>query len=719
MNLQRLRQMDLGEIAGRSRMKASKWWDRVGDTVGRRAPDLDAQESHRRLEAFRESAPSVFFEGASDPRTPALLAQRAPDSMRLVIARAEEALTGRFDLLGYRRLSFGRPVDWHLDPVSGRRAPLVHWSRLDPLDTASVGDSKVVWELNRHQWLVSLAEAYRMTRDERYAEGFSAYLEQWLASNPAGRGINWASSLELAFRLVAWCWALVLFRRSASLRPEMFVRMECSIEEQARQVEKYLSYYFSPNTHLTGEALGLLYVGTLFPGLSRAREWRERGARILADEIPRQVMSDGVYFEQSTCYQRYTAEIALHYLILCARTGVPVPSALRERVQAMLDFLLAVGSPRGEAPPIGDADGGWLLPFVPRGAGDLRGVFGVAAALFGRPDYAWAADGDVPEALWLLGPPGLAAFDAVRPAPPEGSPSRLFAEGGYAVMRNGWKAQDHQLIFDVGSLGCPISGGHGHADLLSVQCSVFGEGAIVDGGVGTYADEEWRSFFRSTAAHSTVMVDGLSQAVPSGPFTWQQRPCARLRRWVSTEAFDFADADHGAYGRLSDPVRHRRRVLFIKPRYWVIVDDLEGRAPHRFELRFQFGPRDVRLERDSWARAAAGGGALLLRPFSVVPLEARLRSGSNEPREGWISPDYGRHVPAPVVAYSATAPLPVRVVTLLLPSADPAARPPAVKPLRHGDGVLVGLEFESTGETVAIEGIDGLPAHLPPADLGS
>src|SRR6185503_12896421 len=154
---------------------------------------------------------------------------------------------------------------------------------------------------------------------------------------------------------------------------------------------------FSPNTHLTGEALGLLYVGTLLPELSRARHWRELGARILADQIPRQVLGDGVYFEQSTCYQRYTAEIALHYLVLCARTGESAPSAVGDRVRAMLDFLLAVRSPRGEAPPIGDADGGWLLPLARRAPGDLRGLFGIAAAMFGRRDYAWAAAGEVTE----------------------------------------------------------------------------------------------------------------------------------------------------------------------------------------------------------------------------------------------------------------------------------------------------------------------------------
>ncbi|HLQ22861.1 MAG TPA: heparinase II/III family protein, partial [Gemmatimonadales bacterium] len=464
MKLQRLRRMGLAEFVGRTRMEASKLWDRVAANGARRRPLWSAVECRQRLDAFRQAAPSRFFAGAGDERMPALLADRASDAVGEVIAGAEWTMAGRFDLLGYRGLSFGDPVDWHLDPVSQRRAPLVHWGRLDPLD-AAIGDSKVVWELNRHQWLVELGQAYRTTGDERYGEMFVTHVGNWLDANPVGQGINWASSLEIALRLMAWCWALVLFRRSPALSPELFARMSASIEEHAAHVERYLSYYFSPNTHLTGEALGLFYAGTMFPEMAQASRWRERGAQILIAESSRHVLPDGVYFEQSTCYQRYTVEIALHFLILGARSGFRIPAVMGERVQSMLDFLLTVRSPGGPAPQIGDSDGGWLLPLSRRSPSDLRGVFGPAAALFGRPDYAWAAGGVVPELLWLLGPTGLATFESLRPEPPPGAPSRLFDGGGYAVMRDGWGAEGHHLVFDVGPLGCPDSGGHGHADL--------------------------------------------------------------------------------------------------------------------------------------------------------------------------------------------------------------------------------------------------------------
>ena len=694
VKLRRLRGMGITEIACRGRQEVSKWLDRTG--LGWRDRGRPAPAGGGRAELD----PRRFFEGAVSAETPGLVTACTPDAHDRAVALAAAVRHGRFRLLGYPTLSFGDRVDWHLDPVSGVRAAAAHWSRLDPLDRTRVGDSKVVWELNRHQWMVALAQAYRLTGDETYCEAFVGYVRQWIAANPRGQGINWASSLEVALRLISWSWALFLFRGSARLSPAFVAAMVEGIGEHAAHVERYLSHYFSPNTHLTGEALGLLYAGVVFPECRRAQRWRQQSMQILIEQSGRQIFDDGVYFEQSTCYQRYTAEIYLHAMILAARNGLVFPQTLSTRIQSLLDFLLWVRNPDGSMPAIGDADGGWLLPLTTRAPDDLRGIFSTAAAWFGRSDYAWAAGGSpTPETLWLLGRPGLEAFQALEASAPESAPSRLFAHGGHAVMRTSWRRDAHQLIFDVGPLG---DLGHGHADLLSVQCAVFGASCLVDAGTYCYtADPGWRDFFRSSAAHSTVTLDGLSQAVPSGPFGWRARPRARLRRWQSTDALDFVDAEHAAYRRLADPVVHRRRILFVKPRYWIIVDDLEGAAEHRLDLRFQFAPMEVSVDPTLCARAhRPDGRGLLVRPLSTVPLKGEVREGEVDPREGWISADYGQRRPAPMLVYSAVTRLPSRIVTLLLPTEDISAPAPGVSLVLDGGSTPVGLVFEETREQV-------------------
>lgn len=738
MKLLRMLRTDVQDLVNRGWQEISRSFDRVAVTAlpgGGRAqnffehlapqsadcpaglsPEATSRDSaHARLGAFRRSGVERFFAGAGDPRVPALFDAEMRENREQTFTTADALCTRSFKLLGHRALILGAPIDWHRDVVSGQRAPFLHWSRIDPLDPASVGDSKVTWELNRHQWLVDLGRAYCLSSDERYASAFAAYVRDWMRANPPGIGINWASSLEVSYRMISWCWALNLFRDSAALTPQLFEDMTGWLRAHAAHVEKYLSRYFSPNTHLTGEALGLFYASVLFPELPRAGRWRKTGMRILLEQLPRQVFPDGVYFEQSTCYQRYTAEIYLHFLILAGRNRIDVPPTCAERLCLLLDNLLSVCRPDGSLPQIGDADGGRLMPLVQRAADDCRDVFAVAAALFKRADYAWVAQGRAPEIAWLMGSEGYDSFDALTPAPPAQPPSRLFPDGGWVMMQGGWQRYAHQLLFDVGPLGCQMSGGHGHADLLGIQCSPFGQAMLVDPGTYCYtAHVNWRDHFRGSAAHNTVVVDRQNQALPAGPFSWRKkRPRARLLEWRSSSAFDYADAMHDAYRRLRDPVTHRRRVMFVKPHYWVLADDLEGADVHQIDLLFQFGHAHLSQAKDGWIRAMTPDGrSLFIKSFAATPLQAEIHEGEVEPIRGWISPDYGLRVPAPLLCYSTVIRLPLRIVTLLVPGNGNLADPPdAVTSEADGNMRLVldgGRETVHVGSRqIVIERKDG------------
>lgn len=727
MKIENLLHADVTDIASRGWQEIWRTMDRIAvseaaPAAARSLPLFDhlLPESRARLSRDRDGKPQDpaqaafelflrhgaehFFTGPLDRDLPAFFEQRLPDAKARIVATGDALAARSFSLLGHRALFLDEPVDWHRDAVSGQRAPLVHWSRIDFLDAKRVGDSKVTWELNRHQWLVHLGQAYRLTGDERYADIFATSVQDWMKENPAGMGINWASSLEVAYRLISWCWALNLFRGSAALTPGLYAKMLGWLKAHAGHVERYLSHYFSPNTHLTGEALGLFYAGVLFPDLPRASRWRKLGMKILLQQLPRQVHEDGVYFEQSTCYQRYTIEIYLHFLLLASRNGMALPSSATQRVAALLDSLLAQCRPDGSMPQIGDSDGGRLLPLAQRAADDCRDVFSLAAVFFKRADYAWAARGASPEVAWFLGTAGCKALDALRPAPPADAASQLYPEGGHVVMRSGWERHAHQLLFDTGPLGCRVSGGHGHADLLGIQCSAFGHAQLVDPGTYCYTgNPHWRDHFRGSAAHNTVVVDRKSQAVPVGPFSWQRRPTAQLQAWISTPDYDYADAEHGAYRRLRDPVQHRRRVLFVKPRYWVVVDDLSGSDVHQVDVMFQFAPVPVSLGNDGWVRSGGHGGrGLFLRAFSAAALRADVEQGGVDPIRGWVSPDYGLRVPAPQLTYTAVEKLPLRIVTLIVPREADEDAPPEVTPVRNGDSL--SLVFARGRETVRVDG---------------
>lgn len=710
--LRRIRDMRFAELAYRGWQEASKWLERVAPIelpehpealLRKHAPEL--AETGDALRIVRDIAPQRFFAAATHEGIATLVSSRFPAHRAELIAAADALVKRHFNLLGYRTLWFGDPIDWHLDPVRGKRAPLVPWSVLDTGDEESVGDTRLVWELNRHQWLVRLAQAYKVSGDERYAASCVRAIDAWLEANPPGVGVNWASSVEVSLRMISWCWTLMLLRESTSVTGDFVQRLLAAIWLHATHVRRYLSYYCSRNTDLTGEALGLFYASTLFPEFRDAERWREVAIRTLVAESDAQVYRDGVHFEQSTCYHRYSVDTYLHFLLLAERNGIVIPEHVRDRVRQMVEFLIAVRQSDGTIPAIGDDDGGSLLPLTDRPTADGRGRFAVAAALFARRDFVWAVDGPAPEVAWLMGPAAVETFESLGPVAPTHDPSRVFPSGGYAVMRSGWEPDAHQAIVDIGPIGCPVSGGHGHADLLSLQCSIFGEPCLVDAGTYSYRGEsQWRDFFRSTAAHSTVIVDGVNQAEPAGAFGWKGQPRVRLREWHSTPEFDFLDAEHDGYLSLPDPVVHRRRVIFVKPGYWIVIDDLSGAAHHQVDLTFQFGPLDVTLGTHPWARAQTPGGRVLwISPFPSAPVRPSLKSGELMPPRGWISREYGERHPAPMLIYSFAVALPWRIVTLLLPDRQGQATPPAVRGLYDDAGLPIGVAFERPRRVVRFD----------------
>jgi hypothetical protein len=106
-----------------------------------------------------------------------------------------------------------------------------------------------------------------------------------------------------------------------------------------------------------------------------------------------------------------------------------------------------------------------------------------------------------------------------------------------------------------------------------------------------------------------------------------------------------------------------------------------------------------------WARARGRTGAeLFVRPFAGAALKPSVYAGELDPIRGWVSPVYGRREPAPLLVYSTVTTLPLRLMTVLLPSAGPRATAPAVSATLDRSGAPVGLVFDDTGERVTFGG---------------
>lgn len=545
---------------------------------------------------------------------------------RDAVSLADSILAHRFPLLG-TVVEFGPEIDWRRDVLHGKATGLAFFRRIPYLDFERAGDHKIIWELNRHQHPVLLAQAYLLTGRGTYLDEIWRQLESWMEQNPYPRGINWASALEVAFRALSWLWIghLVGDRMDAPLRRK-FLR---SLYVHGLHLDANLSAYFSPNTHLLGEAVALHALGAAFGQAPQAAGWRRKGADIVEVESGRQVHGDGSYFELSTYYHVYALDMLLFHAVF----RPPSPEH-RDRLGRMGEFLHAMLGPSGEIPFFGDDDGGRFFHPFGRHSAYGRATLATCSVFLKRAGWGYSEDDLREQAAWWLGETEGSSAGLWE--------SKLFPEAGLAAMASG----DTQLVADAGPFG-PFSSGHSHADTLSFTLRAGGLEILVDPGTYTYVTSvELRNLFRGTAMHNTVRIDGLDQAEPAGPFGWSATPEASILSWATTEERDELAAECRYRG-----FTHRRRIVWEKPGRIAVTDDIDG--PSGVHSLEQFWHAGAPVERVNGSTFRIGGRAIL-----VLNGEAEVEEGGDF---GWRAPALGTKIPAPVIRLTLTASLPVRL----------------------------------------------------------
>ena len=482
-----------------------------------------------------------------------------------------EALAHRFRLMG-TTIDTGPAIEWRRDYVNGRVTGTSYFRFIPYLDFERAGDHKNVWELNRHQHLVLLAQAFLLTGRETYVAEIAGQLQSWWQQNPFLRGINWASALEVAIRALSWLWIDSMIGKE--LAEPVRRQLWNSLYQHGCYLEHNLSTYFSPNTHLLGEGVALHALGLKFP----FTKWRVLGERIVREELQRQVRADGSHFEQSTYYHVYALDFFLLHYELAGR-----PVSFHEHLRKMARFLTAVNGPAGELSFLGDDDGGRL--FHPYGD---RSRFGRAT---------------------------LAACD-VALGDNSGQPqTTLFPDSGIAAITRG----DLHILIDAGPFG-PGGAGHSHSDTLSLTIRRGAEEILIDPGTYTYvADPKLRDAFRGSGYHNTILVDGLDQGDAVKPFRWENKPAVKVRHWDASAGRVYLDAECSYRG-----ITHRRRFLLIGTSVLFILDELSGEGGEHFIEQFWHAGEPVTAISATSARI--GSAAVFFSAHATAEVEQGWRS---------------------------------------------------------------------------------------------
>ncbi len=580
---------------------------------------------------------------------------------RSLISRANEAYENKltfFDLRGY---DLGAPIDWNFEHVAGKRTPMGFAPRIDYRDYQATGDAKVVWEPNRHQQLVVLGRAYRLTGDRRYAEKVVEQLESWIDQCPFGQGMNWRSPLELAVRLINWVWALELISPAGLITAERSRRLLPVVYRHLWDVSRKYSRFSSANNHLIGEAAGVFIGSTYFRDLKKASSWADESQRILSDEILRQTSSDGGTSEHALGYHLFVLEFFLLAGLTARNLGRDFAPSYWHRLEKMFEFVAAFAE-GGPLPLFGDADDGYVLDLGGR-EDPARALLAVGAAVFERRDFDELSRGCSEPRFWLLGSEACEtaegrvdeAADDQQPATDRSAiGSRALPESGYYLLQSGHLDSPDRISvgFDCADLGFGPIAAHGHADALSFTLRVGGADVFVDPGTYDYFTyPQWRDYFRSTRAHNTIVVDDQDQSEVLGPFLWGRRAIARCLRWQPLPDGGTVTGEHDGYSHLSDPVVHRRTISLDARRSEVLVsDELLAEETHDAALYLHVAERaGVRCVGRNRYRVECGDSAVVVS-FDASQSVTLVR-GSRDPILGWVSRGY--HCKKPATTFMA------------------------------------------------------------------
>ncbi len=520
--------------------------------------------------ALRDKSPKVFFPGFERvAEFGDFISKFCPREQNRIITAANNVLNNEFTIFNNSRVRLGDPPVWNEEARTKKVAPDRFYGDIEYLNPEEVGDSKITWEPSRLQFVYDLGQAYVLTGDDKYAAHFFDLLNHWNRRNRDYHGISFCSALEFAFRANSVVWGLHFFRKSEGFGQQAARDVYRLLHISARFMADHLSRYFSPNTHLLGEAYGLYLIGLLFPEFREAEQWRATGHKILADEIRRQINGDGMHVELSTCYHAYAVEFILSFLILTEQSEGGAPTETRRVLRSMSEVLHHLQLPDGLWPHIGDEDGGRLYflsrPFSHNFSPILEATQRYLGIETSQTDRS-------PESFWLTGNREIESTEKG----PERYVLTVLQSSGIIVSRS----QQMHSVFQAGPFGfrdCP----HSHADHLQLDLSVNGESLLVDPGTLCYTgDLRLRNLLRGSQSHNGPRLVDREYYALDDPFGWQVRPDCQVADCFASRHASVITGEYRLRFRDGLESRFCRRVLHLNDHGWMVNDQVVTNRPH-------------------------------------------------------------------------------------------------------------------------------------------
>jgi uncharacterized heparinase superfamily protein len=464
-------------------------------------------------------------------------------------------------------------------------------------------DAPRLWRFHLHYW--DWAWGLATDQDRLAARALFARLwRAWQESAEFGRGDAW-HPYPAALRAWSWCGLHRTLVVGSDIEPDFLA----GLAAHAGFLRHHLEYDVGGN-HLIKGLKALAGLAVFFAD----ERLLQLAVRRFTSQLARQVLPDGGHYERAPAYHCQVLADLVDVTDLLRAAGRTPAGEMTSAIVRMRRWLGAVLTPDGRVPLLNDG---------------------------------YPVDREL--------------IAALRPGPIPDSPLLVLpATGLVRAVAGGW-----HLLADVG-LPCPPSlPAHAHADTFGSLVHVDKVPLLVDTGTSTYEGGPVRRHERSTAAHSTLQVDGADSTEVWGVFRAGRRARVSGLTVHTGPSGITCEATHDGFRCLPGrPLHHRRWSLTSNE---LQVEDLvTGRGRHEIVIRWQLAVGTVARAADGVALVTSPVGTFSVTIMATAPL---LLTADARP----VAAGFGATTDAPVLTCRINAALPVRATAVWSRTRDRSA----------------------------------------------
>lgn len=483
------------------------------------------------------------------------------------------------------------------------------------------GDEEWCFMLNRHRYWIDLGKAYYFTGKEKYAKGFVEQVTHWIDNNPLQDDLKKYSwrRIEAGIRCENWIKSFELIKNSKHITPEFLAKFLNSLYQHGIYINSTFTNFSKTSNWGVLEFHGLFNLSQFLSEFKLAKNWQQNAIDNLETCIKLQILEDGSQWEQSPMYHNEVFHCYLNVNLLAQRNNIELPEIIVQKTKDMAYANVKWQKPNFHQPVLGDSDDT-----------DLRGLLTLAALIFKDPvlkSRAYITVGY--ETQFLVNSKQIKAYNNLEVKNPSFLSVYQESSGDF-YMRTSWEQDATYSSLHLKKLGC----GHGHDNILHFTLYANNRDYLIDGGRYSYVNNKWREYFKSNTSHNTLGVDNLPNTVYQDSWTNKFEARAEGDFIKSTTLFDYGEAINTAYQRLEDPVKLKRRMLYIKPNVWLLFDSFSAKEKHTYSQYFNFPDKNVEIL-NAGIETTFSDNNLRIQPIKSVELKLT---------DEWRSPEYNLKV---------------------------------------------------------------------------